>query len=329
MAQQPGAQQPDRLPIAARLPRPIAYVLGGGGAWGALQLGMLRALAETDLSPDLVVGTSVGALNGAILACDPASAVSRLDRMWPEVTRDQVFPGGWFRTLRTLTATKAWLYDNEPLTEYLLGGLPARDFKDLARPFVAVATDFQSGNLVALDRGELASALLASSAVPGVFPWVERDGLRLVDGGVVANVPISVAVARGARSLVVLDCGLLRASGRASDTLVEVLAQSAAIFARHQMARDLLACSAMPIIWLSRGKPNVTTQLDFSATATLIEEGYSSAAATLRGLHEVIALPAGLYGGTDVFGSDPQVQPMLREQPAGRSGPGPGSAGVP
>ena len=85
------------LELAARLPRPTAFVLGGGGSWGALQLGMLQSLAGTDLTPDLVVGTSVGSLNGAVLADDPALAVERLEDLWPSVSKADVFPGGWVR----------------------------------------------------------------------------------------------------------------------------------------------------------------------------------------------------------------------------------------
>ena len=87
----------DLLALASRLPRPTAFVLGGGGSWGALQLGMLQALAETDLTPDLVVGTSVGSLNGAVLADNPALAVERLEDLWPSVSKADVFPGGWVR----------------------------------------------------------------------------------------------------------------------------------------------------------------------------------------------------------------------------------------
>ena len=82
----------DVLALAARLPRPTAFVLGGGGSWGALQLGMLQALAETDLTPDLVVGTSVGSLNGAVLADDPTLAVERLEDLWPSVSQGRRVP---------------------------------------------------------------------------------------------------------------------------------------------------------------------------------------------------------------------------------------------
>lgn len=300
------------LALAARLPRPTAFVLGGGGSWGALQVGMLAALAGTDLTPDLVVGTSVGSLNGAVLADDPSLAVERLLGLWPGVSKADVFPGGWVRGLRTLTETRAWIYDNQPLTDLLTSRLPAKSFEDMAVPFVAVATDFADGSLAALDSGELRSALLASSAIPGIFPWVERDGRRLVDGMLVANVPVTVALGRGARSLVVLDCGLRGVAPRAAGTLVDVLNQSTAIYARRQMASDLLACAGVPVVWLTPSSLHETTQLDFSATATLIEAGRRDASATLAELDAVISLPPGVYGAPAELRTDVRLESLIR-----------------
>jgi NTE family protein len=300
------------LELAHRLPRPVAFVLGGGGSWGALQLGMLQALARTDIRPDLVVGTSVGSLNGALLAADPDTAVERLETLWPTVTRAAVFPGGVLRGLRTLSMSRAWIFDNEPLTDYLTATLPASTFEELALPFVAVATDFEAGTIAELDSGDLRSALLASSAIPGVYPWVERDGRRLVDGALVANIPMLVAVRRGAKSLVVLDCGLQGVDAGRASTLVEVLAQSSAIFARRQIAADLEHCAHLPTVWLSRGRLNTTNQLDFSMTAQLITEGFDQATATLQALGDVQALPAGLYGTPRELAQIPQIQPHVR-----------------
>lgn len=297
---------PSILELAHRMPRPTAFVLGGGGSWGAVHLGMLRALARTDLRPDLVVGTSVGSLNGAIVAADPDSALDRLESLWPNVTRDEVFPGGVFKGLRTLTTSKAWIFDNAPLTDYLTKALPVQTFEDLALPFVAVSTDFSTGEQVEMDSGDLRSALMASSAIPGIFPWVERDGRRLVDGCLVANVPIAVAAARGARSLVVLDCGLQGVQAGAASTLVEVLDQAAAIFGRRQIAADLQRCADLPTVWLSRGSLNTTTALDFSLTSTLIIEGFEHSIHTLRALSQVTTLPPGVYGAPDYVASPVQ-----------------------
>jgi NTE family protein len=312
------------LELAHRLPRPIAYVLGGGGSWGALQLGMLQALTRTDLTPDMVVGTSVGSLNGAVVAADPQRAVERLEALWPGVNRRDVFPGGLLQGLNTLRTSRAWLFDNEPLTDYLTHELPVSTFEDLQLPFVAVATDFAHGTVAELDSGELRSALLASSAIPGIYPWVVRDGRRLVDGMLVANIPIVQAMERGARSLVVLDCGLQGVQAGEATTLVEVFTHASSIYARQQIAADLERCAHLPTIWFSRGRLNSTTQLDFSQTMALVGEGYTEAMRTLTRLAEVTALPAGLYGAPPTLVSHPVISELTRlaalppeEPPAG------------
>ena len=140
---------------------------------------------------------------------------------------------------------------------------------------------------------------------------MERDGRRLVDGMLVANVPITVALGRGARSLVVLDCGLSGVTPRAAGTLVEVLTQSAAIYARRQMANDLLACAGVPVVWLTPSTLHESTQLDFSATATLIEAGRRDAAATLAQLHAVTALPPGVYGAPAELRTDRRLESLI------------------
>ena len=300
------------LELAHRLPRPTAFVLGGGGSWGALQLGILQALSRTDLVPDLVVGTSVGSLNGAIVAADPALAVQRLEALWPHVTRREVFPGGLLHSLNTLRTSKSWLFDNEPLTEYLTNGLPATTFEELKVPFVAVATDFATGTAAELDSGDLRSALLASSAIPGIYPWVMREGRRLVDGMLVANVPTVVAMERGAKSLVVLDCGLQGVQEGEATSLVEVLTHASSIYARQQIAADLERCAHLPMVWLSRTRLNRSTQLDFTQTAAMIGEGYTEALQTLSRLAEVTALPRGLYGAPPTLTAHPTISSMSR-----------------
>jgi NTE family protein len=300
------------MALADKLPRPTAFVLGGGGSWGAIQLGALQALSQTDLSPDLVVGTSVGSLNGAILAADPAAAVHRLEQIWPTITRADVFPGGWVRSVRTFTATRTWIYDNSPLADLITAQIPVKTIEELAVPFVAIATDFTTGMLAEIDGGDLRSAVLASSAIPGIYPSVERDGHRLVDGGVIANIPISTALRRGARSIVVLDCGLPGVASRRAGTLLDVLAQTVAIGARHHIAADLALCRSVPVIWLSRGKDNTTTVLDFTATPEMIAEARAHSLTVLEAAAAQPELGPGLYGGSAEMAVSPDVQAFMR-----------------
>src|SRR5262245_41653462 len=121
------------------LPTPVGFVLGGGGSLGAMQVGMLRALAQHDITPDIVVGTSVGSVNGALLALDPDRAADRLALIWSKMTRTVVFPGGPLAQLRTLRQHRNYLFPNDGLAAVLTEALgPAADFADLALPFGTV-----------------------------------------------------------------------------------------------------------------------------------------------------------------------------------------------
>ena len=170
------------------LPRPLGFVLGGGGSLGAVQVGMLRALAERDLFPDLVVGTSVCSLNGAVVTLDPTGAANRLSRIWPRITRQMVFPGGPLVQLRTLQQDRTHLFPNTALQAVIRGYLAANaHFADLALPFGAVTTDVATATPHVITDGRLVPALLASTAIPGIFPAVSLDGRQLYDGGLVRS----------------------------------------------------------------------------------------------------------------------------------------------
>jgi NTE family protein len=259
------------------LPRPVAFVLGGGAAFGAVQVGQMRALVEAGVRPDLVVGTSVGSINGAMVALDP-DGIESLAAIWQEITTARVFPGGWLTRLRTLQANRAWLSDNRGLASLLEEYLPTRDFGRLRLPFAAVAADYVTAQTVVLQRGDLHRALLASAAIPGIFPPVERDGRLLVDGGIVANVPLRQAVDLGAASVVVLDCGLWGMTTSAPSTLVEVMLRVSAITLGQQLAVDLpRVARTLPVVYLPGVFPLTTSPLDFGNWANLSSGGYVAA----------------------------------------------------
>lgn len=259
------------------LPRPTAFVLGGGAAFGAVQVGQLRALTEAGVRPDLVVGTSVGSINGAMVALDP-DGIEQLAGIWQEITTARVFPGGWLGRLRTLQASRAWLSDNRGLASLLEEYLPTRDFTRLRLPFAAVAADYVTAETVVLARGDLHQALLASAAIPGIFPPVTIGDRLLVDGGIVANVPVRQAVDLGARSVVVLDCGLWGMTTTPPSTLVEVMLRVSAITLGQQLAGDLpRVAETLPVVYLPGVFPLATSPLDFGNWAALSSGGYVAA----------------------------------------------------
>jgi NTE family protein len=276
-----------------QLPRPVAFVLSGGASFGAVQVGMLQALAEIELAPDLVIGTSVGAINGALLAQDPRGAANRLSHRWLQVTRDMVFPGGVMDRLRALHHHRS-LVPSDGLADLIAGVVSAQRIEDLALPFAATATDLVSGAAVHLQTGPLVPALLASAAIPGLFAPVRIGGRDLVDGGVVSNVPVDQALRMRARSVVVLDCGVYGLRAETPRTLPETIAHVVAVMLRQQLVRDLPPVARqVPVLYLPGPFPMTSSPLEFTRSAWLMQEAYDKARAFLK-----VTEPAGpgLYG---------------------------------
>lgn len=278
------------------LPRPVGFVLGGGGSLGAAQVGMLQALAEHDIAPDLVVGTSVGALNGAVIALDPKSAANRLSHLWPKITREMIFPGGPLAQVRTLQQGRTHLFPNTGLRAVITRHLGGSDttFADLALPFGAVTMDIATATPYLLREGSLALALLASAAIPGIFPAVNADGRQLYDGGVVANVPVTQALALGAQSLVVLDATFPGRLPEPPETLAEALLFTAMVMMRAQSELESpLAAARVPVVYLPGPEIHRVSPFDFEHTNALIEDAYLASTSFLETLE--IDGP-GLYG---------------------------------
>jgi NTE family protein len=285
--------------IGGMLARPVGFVLGGGGSLGASQVGMLKALAEQDVTADLVVGTSVGALNGAVIALDPAGAVDRLTRAWAHMTRRAVFPGGPLAQAWTLRRTRTHLFPSAGLVSVMASFLRADTFfADLALPFGAVTTDLATAVPHVITDGPLLPALLASAAIPGIYAPVEYDGRQLCDGGVTANVPMRQALAMGARSLVVLDNSFPGHLPPLPQTAADAVYYAAFVMMRTQAVLDApIAAADAPVLYLPGPSLRRISPLDFSRTGTLIEEAYSAARLFLENLK--IDGP-GLYGSPSV-----------------------------
>ncbi len=200
---------PSRAGAPARVPcaRPVAFVLGGGGLLGASEVGMLAALFEADVRPDLVVGASVGAINGAVAAAAPTmAAVTRLTDLWSRLGMSDVFAGGPARQLATVVQ-HGHLHSNAPLRRMLRTHLPVTDFAELTVPFQCVAASIERAAARWFASGPLVDAVLASCAVPALLPPVIIDGEHYVDGGIVDSTPVGRAVALGARTVYVLHVG--------------------------------------------------------------------------------------------------------------------------
>ncbi len=183
-----------------------AFVLSGGGNRGVAQVGMLRALLERGIVPDVIIGTSVGALNGAVIAHNPTvEAIDHLESVWLNLDREQVFPGTVVSRMWNILRRDDHLVASTGLAELIAAASPAETFADLKIPLRVVTADLETGEECVLVRGPLAPSLLASSALPGIFPPVDLHQRTLVDGGVVNLVPISHALAGPINRVYVLD----------------------------------------------------------------------------------------------------------------------------
>lgn len=204
-------QQPSRAQwlrrLALRRRDSVAFVMSGGGPLGALQVGALRALFEHGVEPQLVVGTSVGGLNATFMAFEPSLAgVDRLDGIWRGLEEHDLFPGGRFRAswARFLVRGNK-VFENSGIRRLVETRLGNPRFEDAQIPLAVVATDLETGAEEVFTSGEIITPLLASTAMPAIFPPVEISGRLYIDGGVANNVPIAPAVALGGRTIYVLD----------------------------------------------------------------------------------------------------------------------------
>ncbi len=184
-----------------------ALVLAGGGTRGAVQIGMLQVLTEHGFVPDRIYGSSVGAVNGAAFAGDPTRAGGRADdRDLAGLTRDDVYPQGRLHGPWLYFQQRDSVYANSGLRKVIDDGITFERLEDAVIPVEVVATSLTDGRERWFTYGPAVEAVLASSAVPAIFPPVEIDGERFIDGGVVNNVPIRRAIDAGATRIVVLLC---------------------------------------------------------------------------------------------------------------------------
>ncbi len=184
-----------------------AFVLGGGGLLGAHEVGMLQALADAQIKPDLVVGTSIGAINGAFVAADPAGAAERLSELWNSDAIQNAFNETLFGRAVRLVRSGTHLHSIEPLSQMLTEMLPVTDFAELELAFQCVAASIERSTAHWFSEGPLVPAVLASCAVPGLLPPVEIGDDHYFDGGLVDSIPVGRAVMLGATTVYVLQVG--------------------------------------------------------------------------------------------------------------------------
>jgi NTE family protein len=257
-----------------------AFVLAGGGSFGAVQVGMLRELVAAGVVPDLVVGSSVGAINGAYFAGAPTpEGVARLAAIWCGLRRRDVFPVTW-RSILGLIARRDYLVDPGGLRALLEHCLPYRNLEEAAIPVHVVATDVLDGGAVRLSTGAAAEAVLASCAIPAAFPPVHIGTRQLMDGGVASNTPIRIAVELGAGRLIVLPTGFACTLASRPRGAITNLLHGITLMVAHQLVAEVERYrDRAEIITVPPLCPLAVSPYDFSHAGGLIER----AAAQTRG----------------------------------------------
>lgn len=263
---------------------PTAFVLSGGASLGAIQAGMLEALYERGIAPDLIVGNSVGALNGTFIASRPQTpeTARELAAIWRGMGRSRVFPLNPLTGFFGFFGLKDHLVPAESLRRIVAEHTEFEDLEAAPIPFHVIATDLLSGCELRLSDGPALDAVMASAAIPAIFPPVRWDGRELVDGGIANNTPISHAIELGAEEIYVLPTGTACALPEPPRGALGMMlhAMSLLVMRRLLLEIELLEDRARLVV-LPPPCPLSISPIDFGRADELIASGRDGARAYL------------------------------------------------
>jgi NTE family protein len=246
---------------------------------------MLRALVQSGIQPDFVVGSSVGAINAVYFAGDPTpDGVDRLERIWRTVRRQDVFPVSALSAVLRVVTRRGYLVTQTALRNLLERHLGGRPLEETPLPCHIVATDLLAGTEVRLHAGPAVDALLASTAIPGVFQPVCNAGRHLVDGGVTSNTPIATAIELGAARVIVLPTGIACALTAPPRGMVAVALHALTLLIARQLVSDVAQLrDRAEIVVVPPLCPLDVSSYDFSRGGELIDRAAESTARWLDG----------------------------------------------
>lgn len=273
-------------------------MLTGGGSLGAIHVGMLEALYEREIIPDLIVGTSVGAINGAYIASRPATiqTAKGLGDVWLALRRAQVFPVDFVAGLMGFTGRTAHFVPSRSLRRLLRTHIEFSDLAEAGIPLYVVATDARTGEELLLDRGNAVKAILASAAIPGIFPPVPWDGRMLIDGGVSNYAPISHALDLGADTIYVLTSGTACALAEPPRGAIPMYLHSTSFVVTNRLVVELRHVqNKARFVVLPPPCPLRVAPHDFTQAPALISTSYEEAARFLDGIDPVAGAPLPLH----------------------------------
>jgi NTE family protein len=266
-----------------------AFVLGGGGVLGAVEVGMLRALFERGIVPDLVLGTSVGALNGALVARDPTQAViDHLTAMWRSAGDSrEVYPVRPLRTVRRAVSSGTHVFSAQPLRDRLYDELGDITFEELPVQFQVCAASIERAAEHWFSTGPVVPAVVASAAVPGLLPPAKVGDEHFLDGGIVNSIPVGRAAQLGAERIFVLQVGRIDRPLTVPKRPWDVARVSFEIARRHRFVRELaelpesVEAHVLPTGGTSARDDSVFAFRDFSVIDAKISATYAASLAYL------------------------------------------------
>jgi NTE family protein len=294
-------------------PQRTAFVLAGGGSRGAVQVGMLSELVHRGIRADRVFGASVGAINGASYAGNPTpEGLEHMADVWRAIRGTDIFPRGTFDGPWAYFQKRAAVHANTGLRKIIEEGIDYENLEDALIPVEVVTTSLTDGRERWIAHGPAVEAILASSAIPSIFPPVTIDGDVLVDGGVVNNVPISRALTTGCDRIYVLLCGPLHYHPKPPRRPAEAALTAFFVAVHARFVRELASLPpGVEVIVFSGGGEPAGQYRDFSATSALIDEGRAEVADVLDRYvgtsHDLGLPPAGpppVTAGTVVAAGD-------------------------
>jgi len=268
----------------------LAFVLSGGGNLGALQVGAMRAVIQRGHTPGLLVGTSAGALNAAYLAAYPDDeGLSGLERCWQEAARARLYPGGLLQALWRWICRKESLFPSASLYRFIKAHMPPgiSKFRDLKGPRLLItAAQLPDGALRLFGESpedSLLDALMSSTAMPPYLPpWRCADGSLCIDGGVVALLPVEIAIARGAKEVYAFHIlpYPLSSPARRKLSLLDLMESALSPMLQCQVETQMLRATRQlgkRVHWIPLSPPRRLPFWDFSHATELIEAGYQQA----------------------------------------------------
>jgi len=266
----------------------VAFVLSGGGSLGAMQAGQLLAMFEARITPDLVIGVSAGALNGAAIAHDPSIATAeQLATIWQSLRREYIFRGSRHERAWHVLRSHPQLYRSDGLVDLVNRFLPVENLSELSTPFEACTVNIDDARLDFHSTGDPRTVLVASASMPGVFPPVMIDDRRHVDGGIAVNLPVQRAADLGATTIFAFDC---RAGTK--HHLPTGLSALGVLTSAIAATREILTPSHDHLNVIRLPAPDIhgIGLFDFDQGSRLITEGHDMVAAFLQDHPQVMAL---------------------------------------